>query len=84
MEIVFQLSQALGLIIGVVTALTGLGRFFIFNPLRKEIKEATRPIHPLSNGGLSLPDVARKLDKLEERQDHTDAQLDLVISLLRK
>jgi hypothetical protein len=84
METVFQFSQALGLIIGVVTALTGLGRFFIFNPLRREIKEATRPIHPLSNGGLSLPDVARKLDKLEERQDHTDAQLDLVISLLRK
>ncbi len=84
MEIVFQLSQALGIIISVVTALTGLGRFFIFNPLRREIKEATRPIHPSSNGGLSLPDVARKLDKLEARQDHTDSQLDLVISLLRK
>ena len=84
METVFQFGQVLGIIIGLVTALTGLGRFFIFNPLRREIKEATRPIHPLSNGGLSLPDVARKLDKLEERQDHTDAQLDLVISLLRK
>ena len=84
METVFQFGQVLGIIIALVTALTGLGRFFIFNPLRQEIKEATRPIHPSSNGGLSLPDVARKLDKLEERQDHTDAQLDLVISLLRK
>ena len=84
METVFQFGQVLGIIIGLVTALTGLGRFFIFNPLRREIKDATRPIHPSSNGGLSLPDVARKLDKLETRQDHTDSQLDLVISLLRK
>lgn len=79
-----QASQVIGFILLLVTALGGLGRFFIFNPLRREIKEATRPIHPLSNGGLSLPDVARKLDKLEARQDHSDAQLDLIIELLRK
>ena len=79
-----QASQVIGFILLLVTALGGLGRFFIFNPLRREIKAATRPIHPSSNGGLSLPDVARKLDKLELRQDHTDSQLDLVISLLRK
>jgi hypothetical protein len=79
-----QASQVIGFILLLVTALAGLGRFFIFNPVRREIKEATRPIHPSSNGGLSLPDVARKLDKLEARQDHTDSQLDLVISLLRK
>jgi hypothetical protein len=79
-----QASQVIGFILLLVTAIAGFGRFFIFNPIRREIKEATRPIHPLSNGGLSLPDVARKLDKLEQRQDHTDAQLDLVISLLRK
>jgi hypothetical protein len=79
-----QASQVIGFILLLVTAIAGFGRFFIFNPIRREIKEATRPIHPSSNGGLSLPDVARKLDKLEMRQDHTDSQLDLVISLLRK
>jgi hypothetical protein len=79
-----QASQVIGFILLLVTTLAGLGRFFIFNPLRREIQDATRPIHPSSNGGLSLPDVARKLDKLEQRQDHTDSQLDLVISLLRK
>lgn len=83
-NLVGQASQVIGFILLLVAALGGLGRFLIFNPLRREIKEATRPIHPSSNGGLSLPDVARKLDKLEARQDHTDAQLDLVISLLRK
>jgi hypothetical protein len=79
-----QASQVIGFILLLVTAIAGFGRFFIFNPIRREIKDATRPIHPSSNGGLSLPDVARKLDKLESRQDHTDSQLDLVISLLRK
>ena len=79
-----QATQVIGFILLLVTAIGGLGRFFIFNPLRREIKEATRQIQIDSNGGLSLPDVARKLDKLEERQEHTDSKLDLVISLLRK
>lgn len=79
-----QASQVIGFIILLVTALGGLGRFFIFNPLRREIKDATRQIQIDSNGGLSLPDVARKLDKLESRQEQTDAKLDLVIEILRK
>lgn len=78
------ISQLLGLIVVIVSSLTALGKYFIFNPLRREIKEATRPISPTANGGLSLPDVARKLDKMETRQDQTDAKLDLVIELLRK
>lgn len=77
-------SQLFGLIVVIVSSLTALGKFFIFNPLRREIQEATRPISPGANGGLSLPDVARKLDKMETRQDQTDAKLDLVIELLRK
>jgi hypothetical protein len=79
-----QASQVIGFILLLVTALAGFGRFFIFNPIRREIKDATRQIQIDSNGGLSLPDVARKLDKLEARQDETDTKLDLVISLLRK
>lgn len=79
-----QVSQLIGFILLLVTTIATFGKFFIFDPLRREIKEATRPIHPSSNGGLSLPDVARKLDKMEHRQDEVDAKLDLVISLLRK
>lgn len=79
-----QASQVIGFILLLVTALGGLGRFFIFNPLRREIKDATRQIQIDSNGGLSLPDVAKKLDKMEARQNQTDTKLDLVIELLRK
>ena len=79
-----QATQLIGFILLLVTAIGGLGRFFIFNPLRREIKEATRQIQIDSNGGLSLPDIARKLNKMETRQDHVEEKLDLVIELLRK
>ena len=79
-----QAAQVIGFILLLVTAIGGLGRFFIFNPLRREIKEATRQIQIDSNGGLSLPDVAKKLDKMETRQNHVEEKLDLVIELLRK
>lgn len=37
--------------------------------IKAEITEATKPIQPTANGGLSLPDVARKVDKLESTLD---------------
>lgn len=33
--------------------------------IRKEVEEFTKPIQPSANGGLSLPDVSRKVDILE-------------------
>jgi hypothetical protein len=37
--------------------------------IKEEISIATAPIHPSSNGGLSLPDVARRTKYLEEKMD---------------
>ena len=79
-----QATQVLGFILVLVTAIGGLGRFFIFNPLRREIKDATRQIQKDANGGLSLPDVARKLDKMERRQDDVEVKIDLILTLLNK
>ncbi len=73
-----------GLILGIAAVATGVGKYLIFDPLRREIKEATRQIQPDSNGGLSLPDVAKKLDKVEKRQQDTESKVDLIIELLRK
>jgi hypothetical protein len=78
------LVKALGATIALSTVLGGLGKFLIFDPLRREIREATRPIQPTANGGLSLPDVAKKLDAMEEWRQHTDQKLDLMIELLHK
>lgn len=46
-----------------------LGKFLIVNPLKAYIKELTSPIQPTANGGRSLPDVARTVDRIEKRLD---------------
>ncbi len=43
--------------------------------VREELSEATRPIHPEANGGLSLPDVARKTDQLEAHLRNVEQQV---------
>ena len=37
--------------------------------VKDEISAATAPIQPGANGGLSLPDVARRTEKLEKQMD---------------
>lgn len=54
--------------------------------IREEIEIATEPIHPNSNGGLSLADVARKTSRLEEQlsemhKDNLETK-DLLIKVL--
>ncbi len=49
--------------------LTVLGKLFIVTPLKSYIKELTHPIQPTANGGRSLPDVARAVDRIEKRLD---------------
>ena len=49
--------------------LSVLGRYLILNPLKSFIKEQTYPIQPTANGGRSLPDIARTVDRIEKRLD---------------
>jgi hypothetical protein len=49
--------------------LTVLGKLFIVTPLKSYIKELTHPIQPSANGGRSLPDIARTVDRIEKRLD---------------
>lgn len=57
-------TVSLGLGIAVV-----LGKWLIVIPLKSFIKEQTYPIQPTSNGGRSLPDIARTVDRIEKRLD---------------
>lgn len=77
-------NNVIGFILGVAAVASGVGKFLIFNPLRREIKEATRQIQIDSNGGLSLPDVAKKLNVVEKRQKDVESKIDLIVELLRK
>jgi hypothetical protein len=46
-----------------------LGKWLIVNPLKRFIKDQTYPIQPTANGGRSLPDIARTVDRIEKRLD---------------
>jgi hypothetical protein len=63
-----DLAVILAFIVAVIGAVTGLGRWWL-KQLRKTIKEEvieyTKPIQPTANGGYSLPDISRRVEKLE-------------------
>ena len=46
-----------------------LGKWLIVSPLKRFIKDQTYPIQPSANGGRSLPDIARTVDRIEKRLD---------------
>jgi hypothetical protein len=46
-----------------------LGKWLVVNPLKRFIKDQTYPIQPSANGGRSLPDIARTVDRIEKRLD---------------
>lgn len=52
--------------IGILTVLV---KWFVVTPLKNFIKEQTYPIQPTANGGRSLPDIARAVDRIEKRLD---------------
>lgn len=64
-----DLAAILAFTLAVVGAVTGLSRWWmrsLRSIIREEIEEFTKPIQPTANGGLSLPDVSRKVDTLEQ------------------
>lgn len=54
------------LTIGILTVLV---KWFVVSPLKHFIREQTYPIQPTANGGRSLPDIARAVDRIEKRLD---------------
>jgi hypothetical protein len=54
------------LTLGIIAA---LGKWLIVNPLKTFIRDQTYPIQPTANGGRSLPDIARTVDRIEQRLD---------------
>jgi hypothetical protein len=67
-----DLSALLGLIAlgsGMIFGVTKWWMAVMKKMMKEEITAATAPIHPSANGGLSLPDVARRTEKLEKQMD---------------
>ena len=77
--------------LAVIGALTAFSRWWfkkLRRMIREEIEEFTMPIQPNANGGKSLPDVARKVDVLEERllelKTSSDDTRELMVNLFLK
>jgi hypothetical protein len=63
------LLESLSVVSLAIGILTILGKWLIVTPLKSYIKELTHPIQPSANGGRSLPDIARTVDRIEKRLD---------------
>lgn len=64
-----NISAVVGIIATSITIITAVGRWLVVAPLKNFIREQTYPIQPTSNGGRSLPDVARVVDRIEKQLD---------------
>lgn len=58
----------------------------IHEMIRDEVREFTKPIQPNANGGLSLPDISRKVDTLDvtlsEMKKTSDETRDMLTKLI--
>jgi hypothetical protein len=61
-------------------AIWAIAKFFIIPPAKHWVKEfvleATKQIQPDANGGKSLTDANKKIDRIEKKQDDTVNRLD--------
>jgi len=73
-----DLAAILGFSLAILGAATGLSRWWmrqLKRVIHEEVEEFTEPIQPTANGGFSLPDVARKVEKLENTIENVKIDL---------
>ena len=56
----------------------------IVTPIKSYIDTATYPIHPDSNGGRALPDIANTVNRIETRLSDLDYRLNSIEELVTK
>jgi hypothetical protein len=64
-----NIAETLGIVATSLGIIAVLGKWLILNPLKAFIRDQTYPIQPTANGGRSLPDIARTVDRIEKRLD---------------
>lgn len=71
--------------IGAIAATVGLFiKWAVVKPIKIYIDQATYPIHPESNGGRSLADVANTVNRIELKLNDVDDRLIAVENLVTK
>lgn len=68
-----------------IAVLLGMAiKWGIVKPIKSYIDQATYPIHPESNGGRSLSDVARTVNRIEARVGDLDNRLNSIEEIVTK
>lgn len=74
-----DIAAVIGLVITVGGLIFGVTKWWMKlmrTMMREEIEIATEPIHPNSNGGLSLADVARRTEHLDDEMKSMGRKVD--------
>jgi hypothetical protein len=68
-----------------IAVLLGMAiKWGIVKPIKTYIDQATYQIHPLSNGGRSLNDVAQTVNRIESRLADVDYRLNAIEEMVTK
>ena len=79
-----ELGQYAGAL-SAIALLAGMAiKWGIVKPIKAYIDQATYPIHPESNGGRSLNDVAQTVNRIESRIGEIDYRLNAIEELVTK
>lgn len=79
-----QWAQLMLTLTGLLAAIYGViswSNRHLERKIADEIKEATLPISAAANGGLSLPDVARRTEAIEKELIELRGQVDLLVRI---
>ena len=81
---IIELGQYAGAI-SAIALLAGMAiKWGIVKPIKAYIDQATYPIHPESNGGRSLADVAKTVNRIEAKQTDIEKRVVAIEELVTK
>jgi hypothetical protein len=81
---ILELGQYAAALSAIALLLGMFIKWAIVKPIKAYIDTATYPIHPDSNGGRSLPDIAQTVNRIEARVGDIDYRLNSIEELVTK
>ena len=79
-----QLGQYAGAITAIALLVGMFIKWAIVKPIKLYIDQATYPIAPHANGGKSLPDIAKTVNRIESKISDLDYRLNSIEELVTK
>ncbi len=81
---IIELGQYAGAIMAILILAGTAIKWGIVKPIKAYIDQATYPIHPESNGGRSLADVANTVNRIELKQNDIEKRVVAIEELVTK